>query len=178
MNTRPVSNGSSGNGVGRDDDSCNKPREQRFHYQPLVQGRPTGARALLCPADLKPNGAPRDGSGDVQVFGFPDADANKKPGGRGTIYNRAHIIGDKVGGEWRSENLFTGHERMNKSGMRRCEVKMEKQLAAKNPVYYSGQLIHGSGPGGVDAIRMTASTRNGPLFDVVVRNISDWQATC
>lgn len=67
---------------------------------------------------------------------------------------------------------------MNKSGMRRCEIKMEQQLATQNPVYYSGQVIAGSGPGGVDAIRMTARTRTGLLFDATVKNISDWQTTC
>lgn len=169
-----------GGGVAEADHFCGKAsKDQRFHYQPLDPAdRPTGASALLCPSDLKLTGTARDDGTSVDVYGFPDADANKKPSGRGTLYNRTHIIGDKVGGAWISENLFTGHERMNKSGMRRCEVKIEKQLAANNPVFYSGQLKHGSGPGGVDSIRMIAYTKQGLLFDATVKNTPDWQTTC
>ncbi|MFJ5811103.1 LamG-like jellyroll fold domain-containing protein [Streptomyces sp. NPDC093093] len=165
-------------GQGWESNPCSAPKAARFHYQPRANGRATGASALLCPSDLKPPLAKRDDTEAVNVHDFPDADANKKPSGRGTVFDRTHIIGDKFGGAWKEENLFTGYARMNKSGMRRCEIKMQQQLEAQNPVQYTGQIIPGNGPGGVDAIRMIARTKEGPLFDATVKNVPDWQTTC
>ncbi|WP_374215699.1 DNA/RNA non-specific endonuclease [Streptomyces drozdowiczii] len=166
-----------GSGTDTRDDPCDTSRAERYNYQPLRNGRPDGATGLICPADLKPKGSKRDDGAAVSVSGFPEGnnvDASGKP-----IYNRTHIIGDMFHGEWRTENLFTGYDRMNKSGMKRCENKMAKQLRANNPVFYSGQLIYGAGNSAIpESIRMTAYTKNGRLFDVTVQNSSDWQTTC
>ncbi|MFJ4498584.1 DNRLRE domain-containing protein [Streptomyces sp. NPDC088864] len=167
-------------GGGSDTDTSNDPcktsRAERYNYQPLRNGRPDGATGLICPADLKPKGSKRDDGAAVSVSGFPsnNVDASGK-----SIYNRTHIIGDSFHGEWRTENLFTGYDRMNKSGMKRCENKMTKQLKANNPVFYSGQLKYGAGESAIpESIRMTAYTKSGRLFDVTVQNSSDWQTTC
>ncbi|MFF3333070.1 DNA/RNA non-specific endonuclease [Streptomyces sp. NPDC002888] len=113
-------------------------RQRTPAYQSLDgAGRAQGATALICPSDLKPPLADRD-TGSVNVYGFPDPAQNKTKTG-GTIFDRTHTVGDKVGGDWVNENLFTGFSRMNKSGMRRCEIKMEKQLAAGKWVMYTGK---------------------------------------
>jgi hypothetical protein len=97
----------------------------------------------------------------------------------GTIFDRTHIVGDKVGGDWQNENLFTGFSRINKSGMRRCEIKMEKQLAAQKWVMYTGKVNYSHTTGIADSITMSAYTEDGVLFsNVVVANSTDWQTTC
>ncbi|SER60144.1 RHS repeat-associated core domain-containing protein [Streptomyces sp. yr375] len=168
-------NGSPG-GTGQRDEPCSKPRDERYKYQPLQNGLPTGATALICPGDLKPTGSKRDDGATVNVAGFPDGDnigSNGKP-----VYNRTHIIGDMFHGAWKSENLFTGFDRMNKSGMKRCENKIAKQLRGSNPVLYSGRLNYAGNSVIPESIRMTAYTKEGRLFDVTVKNVQDWQATC
>lgn len=171
-----AANGNSG-GTTRRDDPCATSREQRYTYQPLQNGRAVGATALICPSDLKPKGSKRDDGATVNVAGFPVGN-NIGPDGK-PIYNRTHIVGDMFHGAWREENLFTGFDRMNKSGMKRCENKMAKQLRSKNPVLYSGRLNYAdSGSVIPESIRMTAYTKTGKLFDVTVKNIQDWQATC
>ncbi|MEU5714111.1 DNA/RNA non-specific endonuclease [Streptomyces flaveolus] len=82
-------------------------------------------------------------------------------------------MGDKMGGDWVSENLFTEFGRMNKSAMRRCETKMEKQLAAGKWVMYTGKLNYSHTTGIPDSITMSAYTEDGPLS-----HITDWQTTC
>ncbi|WP_340558538.1 DNRLRE domain-containing protein [Streptomyces sp. GSL17-111] len=173
---QPDTGGGGGTSTGRN--RCDTtPRSARYHYQPLRAGRPDGATALICPSDLKPTGAKRDDEARVNVHGFPEGN-NIGDDGK-PIYNRTHIIGDKFHGEWRSENLFTGTDRMNKSGMKRCENRIAKQLRSNKPVFYSGQLVYGDGADSIpEAIRMTAYTRDGLLFDKTVQNISDWQTTC
>ncbi|WP_432124124.1 DNRLRE domain-containing protein [Streptomyces sp. C10-9-1] len=169
---------SGGGGASTSRDRCSStPRSERYNYQPLRNGRPDGATALICPSDLKPTGAKRDDEARVSVHGFPEGN-NIGDDGK-PIYNRTHIIGDKFHGEWRSENLFTGTDRMNKSGMKRCENRIARQLRANKPVFYSGQLVYGDGDDAIpEAIRMTAYTQDGLLFDKTVQNISDWQITC
>ena len=84
-----------------------------------------------------------------------------------------------MGGDWVNENLFTGFSRMNRSGMRRCEIKMEKQLAARKLVMYTGKVNYSHTTGYADSITMSAYTEDGVLFDnVVVQNSPDWQTTC
>ncbi|MEU0951589.1 DNA/RNA non-specific endonuclease [Streptomyces niveus] len=74
------------------------------------------------------------------VCGFPDPAQNKDLKDK-VIFNRVHIVGDKMSGDRTERNLFTGFQRMNTSGMRRCEIKMERQLAAGNWVQcWKGQL--------------------------------------
>ena len=135
-----------------------------------------GATALICPSDLKPTGSKRDDGATVNVAGFPDGNnigSDGKP-----VYNRTHIIGDMFNGAWRSENLFTGFDRMNKSGMKRCENKIAKQLRGNSPVLHSGQLNYDGSSVIPESIRMTAYTKEGQLFDVTVENVQDWQTTC
>ncbi|SFC83822.1 LamG-like jellyroll fold domain-containing protein [Streptomyces aidingensis] len=165
-----------GPGVNNREDPCSKPRESRYHYQPTESGRPTGATALYCPGDVKPKGAARDDNGEPYVAGFPTQGNVEN---RVTIYHRTHIIADKFYGEWRTENLFTGYSQMNQSGMARCEWKIRKQLEARNPVVYSGQLIY-EDPGDLvpSGIRMQAYTKEGELFDVVVPNLPQKSKQC
>ncbi|MFG3527436.1 DNA/RNA non-specific endonuclease [Streptomyces sp. NPDC047917] len=170
---------------GPDADSDNKrrcdsePKSSRFRYQPLDgEGRAQGASALLCPRDLKPPLAGRD-TGSVDVYGYPDAARNTPRSGMSNIFDRTHIVGDKVSGDWINENLFTGFKRMNRSGMRRCEIKMERQLAAGKWVQYTGKVNYSHATGYADGVTMSAYTKDGVLFDsVVVQNITDWQTTC
>ncbi|MFF7679073.1 DNA/RNA non-specific endonuclease [Actinacidiphila glaucinigra] len=123
-------------------------------------------------------GAKRDTSTKVDVYGFPDPAQNKDLNGD-PIFHRSHILGDKMGGDWVSENLFTGFGRQNTSGMRRCETKMEKQLAAGKWVQYTGKLNYSHTEGIPDSITMSAYTEDGVLFEnVVVQNVTDWQTTC
>ncbi|MFF1659494.1 DNRLRE domain-containing protein [Streptomyces sp. NPDC058255] len=156
-----------------------EPKSSRFQYQPLDgAGRSQGATALICPSDYKPKGAKRSTSSKVDVYGFPDPAQNKDLNGD-PIFHRSHILGDKMGGDWVSENLFTGFGRQNTSGMRRCETKMEKQLAAGKWVQYTGKLNYSHTTGIPDSITMSAYTEDGPLFsNVVVQNSMDWQTTC
>ncbi|GAA3815834.1 hypothetical protein GCM10022403_056700 [Streptomyces coacervatus] len=156
-----------------------EPKSSRFQYQPLDgEGRSQGATALICPSDYKPKGAKRSTSSKVDVYGFPDPAQNKDLNGD-PIFHRSHILGDKMGGDWVSENLFTGFGRQNTSGMRRCETKMEKQLAAGKWVQYTGKLNYSHSTGIPDSITMSAYTEDGPLFtNVVVQNSMDWQTTC
>ncbi|WP_372345906.1 DNRLRE domain-containing protein [Streptomyces sp. KL116D] len=156
------------------------PKSTRFQYQPLDgAGRAQGATALLCPGDLKAPLASRDDGGSVNVYGFPDPAQNTPRSGKGNIFDRTHIVGDKVSGDWVDENLFTGFKRMNRSGMRRCEIKMEKQLAAGKWVMYTGKVNYSHTTGYADSITMSAYTEDGPLFsNVVVQNSTDWQTTC
>ncbi|MFJ3929497.1 MULTISPECIES: hypothetical protein [unclassified Streptomyces] len=77
------------------------------------------------------------------------------------------------------ENLVTCTDRRNKSGMKRCENRIARQLRADKPVFHSGLLVYGDGDDAIpEAIRTTAYTRDGLLFDKTVQNISDWHATC
>ncbi|MFE4422696.1 DNA/RNA non-specific endonuclease [Streptomyces sp. NPDC056817] len=94
-------------------------------------------------------------------------------------FDRTHIVGDTVSGDWVNENLFTGFSRMNKSGMRRCEIKMEKQFAAQKWVMYTGKVNYSHTMRYADSITMSAYTEDGVLFDnIVVQNSTDWQTTC
>ncbi|MFI8522751.1 LamG-like jellyroll fold domain-containing protein [Streptomyces sp. NPDC085481] len=162
-----------------DDDRCSRPRSERYNYQPLQGGRPTGVTALICQSDVKPTNSKRDDSGAVDVAGFPvgnNEGVNGKP-----IYNRTHILADRFYGEWRSENLFTGHAKMNLSGMKKCENAMARALTPGRSewVQYSGQLVYGDGSAKIpDGIRMTAVADTGPLFDVYIKNIPEVQVTC
>ncbi|WMX44534.1 DNA/RNA non-specific endonuclease [Streptomyces roseicoloratus] len=162
-----------------DDDRCSRPRSERYNYQPLQGGRPTGVTALICQSDVKPTNSKRDDSGAVDVAGFPvgnNEGVNGKP-----IYNRTHILADRFYGEWRSENLFTGHAKMNLSGMKKCENAMARALTPGGSewVQYSGQLVYGDGSAKIpDGIRMTAVADTGPLFDVYIKNIPEVQVTC
>ncbi|MEN8654730.1 DNRLRE domain-containing protein [Streptomyces sp. 21So2-11] len=180
----PAPRGRPGGDSGSDNDTENKercdsqPKEERHQYQPTDEkGRAQGASALLCPSDYKPVGAKRSDGGTVNVYGFPEGnnlDSNDNP-----IYHRSHIIGDKVGGVWSKENLFTGFARMNTSGMRRCEIKMEKQLKAGNWVQYAGKVNYADAGGLAESITMTASTKEGQLFSATtIKNVQDWQTTC
>ncbi|MBT2396546.1 DNRLRE domain-containing protein [Streptomyces sp. ISL-100] len=178
----PAPRGRPGGDTDSDDEEerCDsEPKSSRFQYEELDgEGRAQGATALICPSDLKAPLADRD-TGAVNVYGFPDPAQNTPRSGKGNIFDRTHIVGDKVGGDWVNENLFTGFSRMNKSGMRRCEIKMEKQLAAGNWVQYTGKVNHSHAEGMPDSITMSARTENGVLFDnVTVKNITEWQTTC
>ncbi|MFJ2767478.1 DNA/RNA non-specific endonuclease [Streptomyces sp. NPDC087300] len=154
------------------------PREQRYKYQALDgNGRSQGANALICPSDVKPTGASRDDGASVDVHGFPDAADNIGSDGK-PIYHRSHILGDKFNGEWSSRNLFTGHGRMNTSGMKRCENKMVKQLKGGSWVEYSGKLNYSDEDGIPDSITMTAHTSQGLLFRKTIENKPGWQESC
>ncbi|WP_079147677.1 DNA/RNA non-specific endonuclease [Streptomyces thermolilacinus] len=177
--TQPAPGANPGNPAGADpnDDPCKNPREKRFRYQPMEAGkRPSGVTALICPADLKATGSQRDDGAKVHVAGFPvgsNLDENDKP-----IYNRAHILGDRFHGSWRSENLFTGYARMNTSGMKRCENRMAKAETG-TWVEYSGQLRYKDSDKLIpEGITMTAKTKTGPLFNVYIKNIPEFQVSC
>ncbi|MEU9650543.1 DNRLRE domain-containing protein [Streptomyces sp. NPDC048110] len=160
---------SAGSGGDSSDDPCARPQSQRVHYQPLVNGRPQGATALICPQDLKKPNQGRDDGGNPYVAGFPNPNPQDADGI--FVYNRTHIFADRFGGEWRSENLFTGYRLMNTSGMKRCENRMASQLKAGNPVLYSGQLSYADDTTlKPESIRMTAVTKKGVLFDTPVTN--------
>lgn len=89
-------------------------------------------------------------------------------------FKRTHIIGGNFHGEGKNENRFTGTDRMNKGGMKRCENRKARQLRSNNPVFYSDQLVYGDGNDSIpEAIRMTAYTRDVLLFDRTVQNTSD-----
>ncbi|MFD8077928.1 DNA/RNA non-specific endonuclease [Streptomyces sp. NPDC059718] len=113
------------------------------------------------------------------VEDLPDPAQNTPRSGKGNIFHRTHIVGDKVGGDWVNENLFTGFSRMNKSGMRRCEIKMEQQFAAGKRVMYTGKLNYSHTAGIPDSITMSAYTEDGVSFhSVLVQHSTDWQRTC
>ncbi|MFD5898984.1 DNA/RNA non-specific endonuclease [Streptomyces sp. NPDC060366] len=169
--------GDTGGDTGSDDEEerCGSdPKSSRFQYDELDgEGRAQGATALICPSDLKASGTPRDDGGTVNVYGFPDPAQNKDLKDK-VIFNRVHIVGDKMSGDWTERNLFTGFQRMNTSGMRRCEIKMERQLAAGNWVQYTGKVNYSHTEGIPDSITMSARTENGVLFDnVTVKNITE-----
>ncbi|MEU1780508.1 LamG-like jellyroll fold domain-containing protein [Streptomyces abikoensis] len=151
----------------QDQDPCSAPREKRFVYQPLNNGRATGVTALICPQDLKAPNSKREPSPSVDIPGLQDGDKT---------LDQSHILADRFHGEWRQENLFAGYPRMNRSGMKRCENKIAKELGQGNRVYYSGQLTDGQDR--PDGIRMAARTQNGPLFDEYIENRQGWQETC
>ncbi|WP_435212544.1 DNRLRE domain-containing protein [Streptomyces sp. bgisy034] len=176
-NAEPSPEPSASAGSGSGGNPCSRPKEQRFYYEPLVDGRPQGAIALICPQDLKKPNQGRDDSGDPYVAGFPDPNPVDADGLY--IYNRTHIVADRFGGEWRSENLFTGYRLMNTSGMKRCENKIAKQLQAGNPVLYSGQLTYPNDSTKMpDAIHMTAITKKGLLFNTPVANLQRKGNSC
>ncbi|MDQ0578297.1 hypothetical protein QF030_000475 [Streptomyces rishiriensis] len=81
-------------------------------------------------------------------------------------------------GAWKSEDPFTGFDRMSKSGMKRCENKIAKQLRGNNPALNSGQLNYAGSSVIPESIRMAACTKEGQLFDVTVKNVQDWQTIC
>ncbi|MFJ7248932.1 DNA/RNA non-specific endonuclease [Kitasatospora sp. NPDC098652] len=177
--TAPGAQPGSGSGPVDQDTECSKDRSQRFHYQPMVGGRPTGVTALICPSDLKPANAGRDDGGSVDVKDFPLPGFNEelKPGK--WMWNRTHILGDRFHGEWREENLFTGHNLMNTGGMKACENRMAEQLAANRAVQYSGQLEYSGKEGIPVAIRMKANLADGSeLFDKRIENTDTRQRTC
>ncbi|WP_345594420.1 LamG-like jellyroll fold domain-containing protein [Streptomyces marokkonensis] len=162
-------NPSAGGGGGSSENLCARPKSERFHYQPLVNGRPQGATALICPQDLKKPNQGRDDNGSPYVAGFPDPNPQDADGL--FAYNRTHVVADRFGGEWRSENLFTGYRLMNTSGMKRCENRIASQLKAGNPVLYSGQLSYPDDSTRMpDSIHMTAITKKGVLFNTPVAN--------
>ncbi|WP_159392362.1 DNA/RNA non-specific endonuclease [Streptomyces niveus] len=111
------------------------------------------------------------------MCGFPDPAQNKDLKDK-VIFNRVHIVGDKMSGEWTERNLFTGFQRMNTSGIRRCEIKMERQLAAGTGCN-AGKVKYSHTEGIPDSITMSARTENEVLFDnVTVKNVTKWQTTC
>ncbi|MFH7341185.1 DNA/RNA non-specific endonuclease [Streptomyces sp. KHY 26] len=157
-------------------DPCDaQSREQRYHYQPLQDGAPTGVTALICPSDLKPPNSRGSRSGTWEPPGY----VSKRDRYRQWIFNRSHILGDRFNGAWVRENIFTGFREMNDPAMKRCENKMADALRSKQPVTYSGQLEYGNGRHNIPTgIRMTASTPDGALFDVSVSNTPGSQVTC
>ncbi|WP_158801206.1 DNA/RNA non-specific endonuclease [Streptomyces sp. NRRL S-37] len=160
----------------RGPDPCSRPKVERFHYEPLTDGRSQGAMAVLCPGDLK-NGK-KDKLDGVPVKGMPSTQDNAIRKGV-THFQKTHIIGDKFGGDPVSENLFPGYSRMNLSGMKSCESRIRKQLAAGNPVLYYGKLSRVNPSDDLPSgIQMTAYTGQGKLFDKWVANTSEWQVTC
>ncbi len=155
--------------------ACNQPRSERYNYQPLVDGAPTGATALICPQDLKPPNS----RGNRQGTWNPPGYVGKRDRDRAWIFNRSHIIGDRFNGAWVRENIFTGFREMNDPGMKRCENRMATALEAGQPVLYSGQLQYGDGRENIPTgISMTATTPNGVLFSVQVQNRPGSQVTC
>ncbi|MGW0703124.1 golvesin C-terminal-like domain-containing protein [Streptomyces sp. NPDC002867] len=157
--------------------ACDKtPKEQRFNYHPMVDGAPSGATALICPSDLKGANSrtPRP-----RGMAEPPGWVSERDGGAWK-YHRTHILGDRFGGEWRAENVFTGFREMNDPGMKRCENRMASALAAQQPVLYHAQLQYGNGRSNLPtSITMTATTPNGVLFQgVVVHNRAGAQVTC
>lgn len=137
--------------------------------------------ALICPSDLKPTNAGRDDDGNVDVSDFPISKFNEEIGRGKWKWNRTHILGDRFHGEWREENLFTGHNLMNTGGMKTCENGMAESLAKGKAIIYSGQLEYsGSGDQRIpDAITMTAYLADGSLlFDKRIENIPTRQRAC
>ncbi|MFJ9683924.1 DNA/RNA non-specific endonuclease [Streptomyces sp. NPDC101194] len=157
-------------------DRCDtQSREQRYSYQPLQDGAPTGVTALICPSDLKPPNSRGSRSGTWEPPGY----VSKRDRNRQWIFNRSHILGDRFNGSWVRENIFTGFREMNDPAMKRCENKMASALQSGQPVTYSGQLEYGNGRNNIPTgIRMTASTSNGVLFDAPVSNTPGSQVTC
>ncbi|CAM5653512.1 hypothetical protein SGRIM128S_09727 [Streptomyces griseomycini] len=132
LSPSPQPDPSAGGGSGTSSENlCARPKSDRFFYQPLVNGRPQGATALICPQDLKKPNQGRDNDGNPYVAGFPNP--NPQDANGLYTYNRTHIIADQYGGEWRSENLFTGYRQMNTSGMRRCESRVSQAVEGGQP---------------------------------------------
>ncbi|WP_435866875.1 DNA/RNA non-specific endonuclease [Streptomyces xanthochromogenes] len=166
--------GSLGNGSDGSD-PCSQPRAARYNYQPLIDGAPTGAVALMCPSDLKPPNSRGSRKGTWEPPGYVSSvDKNNVP-----VFNRSHIVGDRFNGDWVKENIFTGFKQMNDPVMKRCENKMAQQLKEGKRVLYSGQLEYGNGRNNIPtAIRMTASTPNGLLFDLDISNMPGKVNSC
>ncbi|MFJ3728880.1 FG-GAP-like repeat-containing protein [Streptomyces sp. NPDC090045] len=146
-------------------------REQRYIYFPLMGGKPTGATALMCPrTDLKPPNS-RDTATLPDPPGFPVGNNVGIDGKH--IYDRAHIIADRFYGAPIPQNVFTGFQLMNISGMKTCENRMASALASNQPVAYGASLEY-QNPGSSipTAINMTASTPQGALFTVRVANVN------
>ncbi|MGA4838855.1 DNRLRE domain-containing protein [Streptomyces sp. G45] len=153
-----------------------EPRSKRYNYQPLKDGAPTGATALICPSDLKPANSrtPRPRS-----LPDPPGYVSAKDQAGLWIFNRSHIIGDRFHGEWVRENVFTGYWEMNQKAMLSCEDEMAKALSNGQPVLYSGQLHYGDGRQNLPTgITMTATTSSGRLFNESIENRPGEQVTC
>ncbi|AYG85302.1 tRNA nuclease WapA [Streptomyces hundungensis] len=166
--------GSLGGGSGGSD-PCSQPRTARYNYQPLVDGAPTGAVALMCPSDLKPPNSRGSRKGTWEPPGYVSGvDKNNVP-----VFNRSHIVADRFNGDWVKENIFTGFKQMNDPVMKQCESRMAQQLKEGKRVLYSGQLEYGNGRNNIPtAIRMTASTPSGPLFDINISNMPGKVKSC
>ncbi|MFD9884823.1 DNA/RNA non-specific endonuclease [Streptomyces alboflavus] len=171
------SQGGAGSGRRTPEQRCGSDsRSQRFNYQPLKDGAPTGATALICPEDLK---APNSRSPRPRSLTEPPGYVGKRDRDGLWIFNRSHIIGDRFHGEWKRENVFTGYAEMNQEGMKACEDDMASALSSGQPVMYSGQLHYGNGRQNLPtSITMTASTPNGLLFRETVQNKPGKQVTC
>ncbi|MGW4458869.1 LamG-like jellyroll fold domain-containing protein [Streptomyces albidoflavus] len=163
-----------------DDDPCDMPRGVRFQYGPLVSGAPTGAQALICPADLK-----KPGSRDSRPSDFPDPPgwiSERESSGNSLNYtfHRSHIIADRFNGEWIKQNVFTGYREMNTPNMSRCERRIADSLKKKNPVLYSAKLEYSNGTNAMPTgITLSAENAHGHIFkDVYIPNKPGKRDTC
>ncbi|WP_371797929.1 DNA/RNA non-specific endonuclease [Streptomyces albidoflavus] len=163
-----------------DDDPCDMPRGVRFQYGPLVSGAPTGAQALICPADLK-----KPGSRDSRPSDFPDPPgwiSERESSGNSLNYtfHRSHIIADRFNGEWIKQNIFTGYREMNTPNMSRCERRIADSLKKKNPVLYSAKLEYSNGTNAMPTgITLSAENAHGHIFkDVYIPNKPGKRDTC
>ncbi|MGA4840064.1 RHS repeat-associated core domain-containing protein [Streptomyces sp. G45] len=153
-----------------------EPRSKRFNYQPLKDGAPTGATALICPEDHKP---PNSRSSRPRTLPNPPGYLAARDRDGVWIFNRSHIIGDRFRGEWVRENLFTGYWEMNQKAMLACEDEIARAVKGGQPVLYSGQLHYGDGRQNLPTgITMTASTSSGRLFNETIENRPGEQVTC
>ncbi|MEU3075690.1 RHS repeat-associated core domain-containing protein [Streptomyces laurentii] len=177
-NELPVTSPSPGNSSGsnwRDEDPCSKPRDERYRYQPLIDGAPTGATALICQQDVKPprSRSPRKGTWN------PPGYLAKKDRDRQWIFNRSHIIADRFNGAWIRENIVSGFRDFNDPAMKKCEDKIANSTLSGERVYYSGQVLYGNGRQNIPTgLRMTASTQTGILFNTTIENRPGSQVTC
>ncbi|WP_313896265.1 RHS repeat-associated core domain-containing protein [Streptomyces sp. YIM 98790] len=117
-------------------EDCNEPRSVRHTYQPLRGGVPQGVSAILCKEDLKPAH-----SRTRKPSNFPDPPGWQSRKG----FNRSHILADRFHGKWIPENIFTGYQLMNISGMRTCENRIADALKAGDTVAYRGTLHYRPG---------------------------------
>ncbi|WDV31285.1 DNA/RNA non-specific endonuclease [Streptomyces sp. AD16] len=152
----------------------------RFQYGPLVSGAPTGAQALICPADLK-----KPGSRDSRPSDFPDPPgwiSERESSGNSLNYtfHRSHIIADRFNGEWIKQNVFTGYREMNTPNMSRCERRIADSLKKKNPVLYSAKLEYSNGTNAMPTgITLSAENAHGHIFkDVYIPNKPGKRDTC
>ncbi|MEL5956616.1 hypothetical protein AADR41_17905 [Streptomyces sp. CLV115] len=68
---------------------------------------------------------------------------------------------------------------MDRSGMRRCGIEVEQQLAAGERVQCTGKADHSLTTEYADSITVSACTADGVLFDdVVAQDSTDWQWAC